>query len=85
MSGLEVYMPFDLVRSKIMRVTLPRSKAGVLTPYLRDIIDLEATYAGPDAKTMPATGIGLDGQPLSKDGSAPPGKAARPTVTPLSR
>jgi RNA polymerase primary sigma factor len=29
---------------------------------LRDIIDLEATYAGPDAKAMPAPVIGPDGQ-----------------------
>src|SRR5437870_1018859 len=32
--------------------------------FLRDIIDLEATYAGPDAKAMPATVIGPDGQPI---------------------
>jgi len=31
---------------------------------LRDIIDLEATYAGPGAKAMPATVIGSDGQPV---------------------
>src|SRR5712691_8850007 len=30
---------------------------------LRDIIDLEATYAGPDAKAMPGPVIGPDGQP----------------------
>ena len=29
---------------------------------LRDIIDLDATYAGPDAKAMPAPVIGPDGQ-----------------------
>src|SRR5215813_12516603 len=29
--------------------------------FLRDIIDLEATYAGPDAKAMPAPVIGADG------------------------
>ena len=29
---------------------------------LREIIDLEATYAGPDAKAMPAPVIGPDGQ-----------------------
>jgi RNA polymerase primary sigma factor len=33
--------------------------------FLRDIIDLEATYAGPEAKAMPATVIGPDGQPVS--------------------
>src|SRR5499433_573068 len=31
---------------------------------LRDIIDLEATHAGPDAKAMPAPVIGPDGQPI---------------------
>src|SRR5262249_3725939 len=38
--------------------------------FLRDIIDLEATYAGPDAKAMPAPVIGPDGQPI---GAAPTG------------
>jgi RNA polymerase primary sigma factor len=34
--------------------------------FLRDIIDLEATYAGPDAKAMPApVVIGPDGQPIA--------------------
>ena len=32
--------------------------------YLRDIIDLEATYAGPDAKKAPMQVIGHDGQPV---------------------
>ncbi len=32
--------------------------------FLRDIIDLEATYAGPDAKAIPAP-VGPDGQPLA--------------------
>jgi RNA polymerase primary sigma factor len=32
--------------------------------FLRDIIDFEATYAGPDAKAMPAAlTVGADGQP----------------------
>ncbi len=35
--------------------------------FLRDIIDLEATYAGPDAKVMPATA------PATADGQAVPG------------
>jgi RNA polymerase primary sigma factor len=45
--------------------------------FLRDIIDLEATYAGPDAKAMPAP-VGPDGQPLAQaPGAAPaPGAAA---------
>src|SRR5262245_42456807 len=40
--------------------------------FLRDIIDLEATYAGPDAKAMPAPAAGADGQP----GATAPGAAA---------
>ena len=32
--------------------------------FLRDIIDLEATYAGPDGRAMPAP-VGPDGQPLA--------------------
>ena len=32
--------------------------------FLRDIIDLAATYAGPEAKAMPATVIGPDGLPI---------------------
>jgi RNA polymerase primary sigma factor len=41
--------------------------------FLRDIIDLEATYAGPDAKAMPAP-VGPDGQPIAP----PPGAAPVP-------
>ena len=44
--------------------------------FLRDIIDLEATYAGPDAKAMPAPVIGSDGQPIV----AAPGTPAAGTV-----
>jgi RNA polymerase primary sigma factor len=32
--------------------------------FLRDIIDLEATYAGPDAAKAPAPPVGPDGKPL---------------------
>src|SRR5438477_325229 len=32
--------------------------------FLREVIDLEATYAGPDAKAMPAPALGPDGQPI---------------------
>src|ERR1700729_3001249 len=58
--------------------------------FLRDIIDLEATYAGPDAKNnmtpaMPAAPLGPDGQPLASangsangDGGAMPAAAAAP-------
>jgi RNA polymerase primary sigma factor len=43
--------------------------------FLRDIIDLEATYAGPDAKAMPAAPVaGADGQPgVPAAGAAAPG------------
>jgi RNA polymerase primary sigma factor len=44
---------------------------------LRDIIDLDATYAGPDAKAMPAPVIGPDGQ-LIADIAAVPGPPGRP-------
>jgi RNA polymerase primary sigma factor len=40
--------------------------------FLRDIIDHEATYAGPDAKAMPAPVIGPDGQPIVAAPGAPP-------------
>ena len=39
--------------------------------FLRDIIDLEATYAGPDAKAMPAPVIGPDGQSIVAAPGAP--------------
>ena len=42
--------------------------------FLRDIIDLEATYAGPDAKAMPAPVIGPDGQPIVAVPGAPPAR-----------
>src|SRR5262249_34502145 len=41
--------------------------------FLRDIIDLEATYAGPDAKAMPAPVMGPDGQPIVATGAPAPG------------
>jgi RNA polymerase primary sigma factor len=43
---------------------------------LRDIIDLDATYAGPDAKAMPAPLIGPDGQLIL--GIAVPGQPGQP-------
>jgi RNA polymerase primary sigma factor len=43
---------------------------------LRDIIDLDATYAGPDAKAMPAPVIGPDGQLIV--GVGIPGQPGRP-------
>ena len=44
--------------------------------FLRDIIDLEATYASPDAKAVPAPVIGPDGQLIV--GIAVPGQPGRP-------
>src|SRR5262245_24902959 len=44
--------------------------------FLRDIIDLEATYAGPDAKAMPAPVIGSDGQPIVTAAVASPAPGA---------
>src|SRR5437016_4814069 len=52
--------------------------------FLRDIIDLEATYAGPDAKAMPApVVIGPDGQPVAAVAGAPgaPAVGAQPPQT----
>ena len=39
--------------------------------FLRDIIDLEATYGGPDAKAVPAPVIGPDGQSIVPVPGAP--------------
>jgi RNA polymerase primary sigma factor len=58
--------------------------------FLRDIIDLEATYAGPDAKNnmnpaMIAAPVGPDGQPVpSANGAAaaPPAHVAPPAAPP---
>ncbi len=47
--------------------------------FLRDIIDLEATYAGPDAKAMPGPVIGPDGQPIVMAPGAPPAALAGAT------
>src|SRR5260370_18707007 len=53
--------------------------------FLRDIIDLEATYAGPDAKAMPAPVIGSDGQPITAAGAqAAAGSASVLAQTPAS-
>ena len=51
--------------------------------FLRDIIDLEATYAGPDAKNMPAPVIGPDGQPIPPGAPGAPGAQAAPNGLPL--
>ena len=47
---------------------------------LRDIIDLDATYAGPDAKAMPTPAIGPDGHLIV--GIAVPGQPERPPQMP---
>jgi RNA polymerase primary sigma factor len=47
--------------------------------FLRDIIDLEATYAGPDAKAMPAPPAPAEGQPITAPGAAPAGAAVTPS------
>src|SRR6516165_9536976 len=54
--------------------------------FLRDIIDLEATYAGPDAKAMPAPVIGPDGQPIVPEpGAVPvPGALAQTPAPPAA-
>src|SRR6266704_3194397 len=50
--------------------------------FLRDIIDLEATYAGPDAKLMPAPVTGSDGQPIAATGAEPAAGASVLAQTP---
>jgi RNA polymerase primary sigma factor len=57
---------------------------------LRDIIDLEATYADPDARAMPAPVIGPDGQPIAPlpgvliPGAPVLGQTPAPTVAPAT-
>ena len=52
---------------------------------LRDIIDLEATYAGPDARALPTTEIGADSQTIAN--IAVPGQpgSSRPAKTTTAR
>ena len=52
--------------------------------FLRDIIDLEATYAGPDAKAMPAALIGPDGQPIPAAPPIPGAPVLAQTPAPLA-
>ena len=49
---------------------------------LRDIIDLEATHAGPDAKAMPGPVIGPDGQPVVPAPGVPLPAAQAPPAAP---
>src|SRR5437764_1994256 len=53
--------------------------------FLRDIIDLEATYAGPDAKAVPPP-VGPDGQPIVSGIPVPgqPPQMAAPATAPAS-
>jgi RNA polymerase primary sigma factor len=53
--------------------------------FLRDIIDLEATYAGPDAKAVPPP-VGPDGQPIVSSIPIPgqPPQMAAPATAPAS-
>src|ERR1700751_3824739 len=51
--------------------------------FLRDIIDLEATYAGPDAKqAAPAVGVGEAGVPGSNGGPPSPLQSVSPPSAP---
>ncbi len=55
--------------------------------FLRDIIDLEATYAGPDAKAVPAGVPGVVAPPAAPTGATPfphvvPSQPAAPPSTP---
>src|SRR5262245_12610864 len=52
-------------------IVIWRDKLNEGKALLRDIIDFEATYAGPDAKAMPAPVIGSDGQPIATAPAAP--------------
>ncbi len=52
--------------------------------FLRDIIDLEATYAGPDAKAMTPPAIGADGQPLAAPGAPNPAPLAQTPAPPAA-
>ena len=54
--------------------------------FLRDIIDLEATYAGPDPKAMPAVpvpGAQREGEAIVAVTPAPPAVAAAPPAAPV--
>src|SRR5688572_5998603 len=52
--------------------------------FLRDIIDLEATYAGPDAKNNIAPPVGPDGQPLPQQPGTGPFAAVQPVAPPVA-
>src|ERR1700761_7990466 len=55
--------------------------------FLRDIIDLEATYAGPDAKNNPGivgAAVGPDGQPIVNGGDGAAAVAAQTAPAPVA-
>jgi RNA polymerase primary sigma factor len=52
--------------------------------FLRDIIDLEATYAGPDAKQIAPPVIGPDGKPIIAVGTPVPGAPHLQVVQPAA-
>ncbi len=54
--------------------------------FLRDIIDLEATYAGPDAKLIPSgpPQMGPDGQTIPPTGPIAPPQMAAPATAPAA-
>ena len=54
--------------------------------FLHDIIDLEATYAGPDAKAVPAAVPGVDAPPAAPSEATPflPAASPRPAAPPAS-
>src|SRR6185312_166538 len=52
--------------------------------FLRDIIDLEATDAGPDAKSMPATGAPAAGEQAAPGSVVPFNGGPPQTVAPPS-
>ncbi|WP_137046830.1 RNA polymerase sigma factor RpoD [Pseudolabrys sp. FHR47] len=51
--------------------------------FLRDIIDLEATYAGPEAKQM-QTPVGPDGKPMNNGNGAPHLQVVQPAAAPTA-
>jgi RNA polymerase primary sigma factor len=70
-------------------VIIWRDELNEAKRFLRDIIDLEATYAGPDAKSMPATAAPADpgaqgaAAPFAGPG-APPQTVAPPSAPPAA-
>jgi RNA polymerase primary sigma factor len=73
-AGREAMMIAGLCESPLtfQAIIIWRDELNEGKVFLRDIIDLEATYAGPDAKAMPAPVIGSDGQPIVASPGAPP-------------